>query len=369
MSRRISKLTPDNELKALILTAVSLGSRKSQEIISYVQSTPYTYIEAEGEMTENIYGGDAGAIRTAITRLKNAGYLSLYHYNELGEITSYETQRRPYSYYLTAVGRIHQENPYVKKEHREQKISDEAWRLMRDLLEDEDAFQEAVREYARTHEVPKINMVRSKAPIIRNPRIKAGKGGKITFEMPDGTEKEITTEQLQATLKDVDKIRIRENEHNQTILTQQYAMQGYEQQISDLVYALEGKEIKSSDIQRRNTGAMRTAQRKDLVYAVTGIYPDDLDGEYLIEVYVGADFFEAWGSIWGRKVKGATIWNRASFEIMSDTNPEVVRGHAVNELSYDEMDAVGMYISKIRPTGITISSDNKRIVKPIALNW
>ena len=369
MSRRISKLTPDNELKGLILTAVSLGMRKSLEIISYVQSTPYTYIEADDTMTENLYRGDAGAIRTAITRLKNAGYLSLYHYNELGEITSYKAQRRPYSYYLTAVGRIHQQNPYIKKEHREQKISDEAWRLMRNLLEDENAFQEAVREYARTNEAPKINIVRSKAPIIRNPRIKAGKGGKITFEMPDGTEQEITTEQLQATLKDVDKIRIKSDELNNRVLTQQIQMQGYEQQIGGLVYALEGKDIKLSDIQRRNTGAMRAAQRKDLVYAVTGIYSDDLDGEYPIEVYVGADFFNTWGSIWGRKVKGATIWNRASFELMADTNPEVERGHAVNELSYDEMDGVGMYISKIRPTGITISSDNKRIVKPITLNW
>jgi len=369
MSRRISKMTPDNELKSLILTAVSLGMRRSQEIIQHVQSTPYHYLEADNEVTENWYGGDAGAIRTAITRLKNAGYLSLYERNEQGTITSYETQKRPYSYYLTALGRVHEQNPYFKKEHREQRISDEAYRLLRDLLVDEPAFQEAIKEYARTNEVPKINITRTRAPIIRNPRVKAGKGGKITIEMPDGTEQEVTTEELQVALKDIDGIRIRENEHNQTIITQQYTMQGYEQQISDLVYALERKDISLSNIKRRNTGAMRTAQRKDLVYAMTGINPDELDGEYPVEAPVGADFFETWGSIWGRKVKGATLWNRASFELMSDTNPEVERGHANHELNYTEMDAVGMFISKIRPTGITIDSENKRIVKAIALNW
>ena len=69
---------------------------------------------------------------------------------------------------------------------------------------------------------------------------------------------------------------------------------------------------------------MRIAQRKDLVFAVSGINPDELDGDYP----VGADFMEAWGSIWGRRVKGATLFNRSSFELMSDTNPEVERGHA-----------------------------------------
>ena len=369
MSRRIEKLTPDNELKGLILTAVSHGNRISVKIIQHVISTPYQYVETDGEVTENWYGGDAGAIRTAITRLKNAGYLSLYERNEKGEITSYKTQKRPYNYYLTALGRVHEQNPYVKKEHREERISDEAWRLMRELLQNEETFQEAVKEYTRTHEVPKINITNSRGPIIRNPRVK-GKGGKITIVHEDGTAQEVSTDKLQSALKDIDALKIRADEQNQTIIAQQWEKAGYEQQIADLVYALEGKDINLANIKRRNTGAMRTAQRKDLVYMVTdGINPDELDGEYYVEIPVGADFFNAWGNIWGRKVKGATLLNRSSFELMSDTNTEVERGHANHELSYNEMDAVGLYITKIRPTGITVDAENSRMLKAIALKW
>lgn len=369
MSRRITKLTPDNYLKGLILTAVSLNKHSSAEIIEHVQSTPYYYQEEDNEVTENFYGGDSGTVRTAITRLKNAGYLSLYERDEYGTIISRVKQHRPLNYYLTATGREHELNPFIKKEHRDKKISEEAYRLMKELLEDEPMFQEAVLEYARTHTVPKLNVIRQRAPIIRNPRIKQGKTEKIIIENADGTEQEVTTEQLMSTLHDVDSIRIKENEHKQMILTQQMHMQGYQQQIADYVYELEGKDIKLSDIKRRNTGAMRIVQRKDLVYAVSGIHPDQVDGEYPVEVPVGADFFNAWGNIWGRKVKGARLFNRSSFELMSDTNPEVERGHASHELSYDDMDNAGLFISKIRPTGITVDAVNARVQKAIALTW
>ena len=367
MSRRITKITPDNYLKGLILTAVKLEFHTSAEIIEQVQSTPYYYQEEDGSRTEHWYNNERG-IRSALTYLKNVGYLSLYDRDDAGNIIRIE-QTRPYKWYLTQLGQVHAQNPFIKKEHRDQRISDEAYRLMKELLEDEPAFQEAVQEYARTHEVPKLNVIRQRAPIIRNPRIKQGKTEKITIELPDGTEQEVTTEQLMSALEDIDSIRIKENEHKQMIITQQWEKAGYEQQIADLVYELEGKDIKLSDIKRRNTGAIRTAQRKELVYAVLGIHSDQLDGEYPVDIPVGADFFNAWGNIWGRKVKGAKLFNRSSFELMADTNPEVERGHASHELSYAEMDNIGLFISKIRPTGITIDADNARMIKAIALNW
>jgi len=367
VSRRITKLTPDNYLKGLILTAVERQCHTSAEIIEHVFKTPYYYDEEDGSRTEHWYNNERG-IRSALTYLKNVGYLSLYDRDDAGNIIRIE-QTRPYNYYLTQLGQVHAQNPFIKKEHREQRISDEAYRLMKELLQDEPLFQEAVLEYARTHEVPKLNVIRQRAPIIRNPRIKQGKTEKITIELPDGSEKEVTTEQLMSALEDIDSIRIKENEHRQTILTQQMHMQGYQQQIADFVYELEGKDIKLSDIKRRNTGAMRIVQRKDLVYAVSGIHPDQVDGEYPVEVPVGADFFNAWGNIWGRKVKGARLFNRSSFELMSDTNPEVERGYASHELSYAEMDNIGLFISKIRLTGITIDAENARMVKAIALTW
>lgn len=369
MSRRITKLTPDNYLKGLILTAVKLECHTSAEIIGQVQSTPYYYQEEDNEVTENFYTGDSGTVRTAITRLKNAGYLSLYERDEDGTITSRIKQHRPLNYYLTAVGRAHELNPHIKRERREQRISDEAYRLMQELLHDEPLFQEAVREFVRTNQVPKLNVIQQKAPIVRNPRIKQGKTEKIIIENPDGTEQEITTKQLQTALLAVDGIRIKERQHSDNITGYQIQMQGYQQQIADLVYELEGKDIKLSDIKRRNTGAIRIAQRKDLIYAVSGINPDELGSEVPVEVPVGADFFNAWGNIWGRKVKGARLFNRSSFELMADTNPEVGRGHASHELSYAEMDSIGMFISKIRRTGITVDAVNERMLKPVALVW
>lgn len=347
---------------------MELNHHTSAEIIEYVLVTPYLY-DDDGTMTEYWYQNERG-IRSAINYYKNVGYLSLYDRDDAGNIIRIE-QKRPYKYFLTVLGQTHSQNPWIKKDHREQRISDEAYRLFEELLLDEPAFREAVREYATTHQLPKLNVTRTRAPIFRNPKVRMGKGGKITIVNEDNTEREITTEELQATLLKVDGIRIKEQEHKSVLITQQMQMQGYEQQISDLVYALEGKEITISDIKRRNTGAMRVAQRKDLVYAVSGINADELEGELPVEVPVGAYFIEAWGgSIWGRKVKGATLFNRSSFELMGDFNPEIIwRGHARNEMSYDEMDGVGMYISKIRPTGITIDAVNSRMTKTAALKW
>ena len=368
VSRRITKLTPDNYLKGLILRGVGLGNHSSAEIIEHVFKTPYYYQEEDGSRTEHWYSNERG-IRSALTYLKNVGYLSLYDRDEYGNIMRIE-QKRPYLYYLTAMGTVHAENPFIKKQHREQRISDEAYRLMQKLLLDDPLFEEAVREFVRTNQVPKLNVIRQKAPIIRNPRVRAGRTEKITILNDDGSEQEVTIEQLQSALLTVDKIIIKEQEHSNALITQQQEIAGYQQQIADMFFELKGKDITLSNIKRRNTGAMRVAQRKDLVFIVTGINPDELSGEFAVEEPVGSEFFLSWGSIWGRKVIGAKFWNRKSFELMADTNPEItVRGHASNELSYEQMDNVGMFISKIRRTGITVDAINDRMLKPVALVW
>jgi len=145
VSRRITKLTPDNYLKGLILTAVERQCHTSAEIIEHVFKTPYYYDEEDGSRTEHWYNNERG-IRSALTYLKNVGYLSLYDRDDAGNIIRIE-QTRPYNYYLTQLGQVHAQNPFIKKEHREQRISDEAYRLMKELLQDEPLFQEAVLEY------------------------------------------------------------------------------------------------------------------------------------------------------------------------------------------------------------------------------
>jgi hypothetical protein len=367
VSRRISKATPDNYLKGLILRGVGLGHHTSAEIIDHVKTTPYYYEEEDGSQTENWYDNERG-VRSALTYLRNAGYLTLNPRDEHGNIDRTE-QTRPYKWYLTHLGEEHARNPFIKKEHRDRRINEEAYRLFRDILQDEPAFQEAVRVYSQTHQIPKLNITQSKAPIIKNPRIRKGQTEKIIIENPDGTEREVTTEQLMSALKDVDSIRMRQKELSDTILMQQAEMQGYEQQIADMYYALEGKGIKVENIRRRNVVSMRTAQRKELVYRVSGIDPDQLESEIRVEIPVGAVFFEAWGNIWGRKVKGATLFKRGSVELMADTNPEVDRGHASHLLSYADMDNLGLFISKIRPTGITVSDFNHRMSKPASFNF
>lgn len=365
MDRRVSKLTPDNYLKKLILNAVELERHKTEDIIEYVLNTPYTYIEENGEETENFYAGGVGGVRTGITAMKKAGYLTLYPKDEFGNPLRMK-QKRPYSYFLTVTGRIHSENPFIKTDHREQRISNEADRLMWELIEDEPAFQRAVADWVDKHEQKKIQVNYQKAPIVRFNRAKTEK---IIIENSDGTEEEVTTEQLMSTLQDVTVNMSRIAEMNQTIIAQQWEMAGYEQQIADMYYALDKRNISLDSIKRKNVGSMRIAQRKDLVYAVSSYNPNELEYEMPTEIPVGADFFNAWGNIWGRKVKGATLFNRSSFELMADTNPEVKRGHANHELSYSEMDSIGMFISKIRRTGITVDAVNERMLKPVALVW
>jgi len=368
--KRRPKSIPDRVLKGAILSSlvddrnrIPLELTLSQ-IHVHISTVPYFCESPEvdvetGEPTfsqEFIYDNKDG-VRKELTYLRQAGYIS-----KLGD-------RKPHTYRVTLMGAEHAIDTFAKYRVKKEQMEKTATLMARSIIENSEEFQEAVREYVRTNQIPKLNITRTKAPIIKNPRVKTGKGEKITFVNEDSSEQEITTEELQAALLKVDGIRIKEEEHKQILITQQQEMAGYQQQIADLVYALDGKEITISDIKRRNTGAIRIVQRKDLVFAVSGVNPDELNYELPVEIPIGADFLNAWGSIWGRKVKGATLFKRASFELMADTNPEVGRGHANYELNYDQMDAIGMFISKIRPTGITVNAFNERMSKPIALVW
>ncbi|MCJ7624269.1 MAG: hypothetical protein MUO76_12265 [Anaerolineaceae bacterium] len=331
------KINADNEMKGYVLNLVASGVHTTQEIADFL-------------ITKG-YAGSLGSVRSEITYLKNSGYLTLGR-----------KQSRPFRYYLTKQGEIHAENPHIKREYREQRIRDE----IDARFEDDERFKKAVEEWAEQHELKKIHVNYQKAPIVRFNRAKTEK---IVIENDDGTEQEVTTEELMNTLQDATIYLSRIAEMTNTIVSLQWEKAGYEQQIGDLYYALDERNISLESIKRKNTGAMRIAQRKDLIFMVSGYNPNELDGEYPVEIQIGADFFNAWGSIWGRKVKGATLFKRRSFELMADTNPEVtVRKHA-QELSYDQMNNIGLFISKIRSSGITVDAYSDRMLKPKALVW
>ncbi|TFH46814.1 MAG: hypothetical protein E4G94_01575 [ANME-2 cluster archaeon] len=352
----MSSLVDENTKMPLELTLSEIHQHIST--VPYFSESPDINQETGKPLFSGNYTYDhKDNLRKELTYLRQSGYIS-----KLGK-------SKPHTYRLTFLGVEHFRDPWAKYRIKKEQMEKTATLMAKAIMENSFEFEEAVREFVRTNQVPKINVIRQKAPIIRNPRVRAGRTEKITILNDDGSEQEVTIEELQSALLTVDKIRIKELEHSNTILMKQSEIAGYQQQIADLVYELEGKDITLSNIKRRNTGAMRVAQRKDLVYAVSGINPDELSGELAVEEPVGSEFFLTWGSIWGRKVIGAKFWNRKSFELMADTNPEVkVRDHA-QELSYEQMDGVGMFISKIRRTGITVDAINDRMIKAVALVW
>ena len=347
-------MTPPNCLKKLILNSIELGNHLSEDIINYVLITPYFY-----EDEEYFYGGGIGGIRSGITAMKIAGYLTLYPKDEQGNSLQIKP-KRPFNYYLTALGAIHSVNPFIKKDIRDQHVLEEAIRMRDILLADEPKFKEYMDRLFQKNKTQNVHITPS--PNVTNPR-------NSDQTVVNNTLQGIAQDEYDGVVKELETSKSKVLDFTNKMISQQWQMAGYEQQIADFYYALEGKDITLSNIQRRNTGAMRVAQRKDLVYTISGINPNELDCELPVEIPVGADFFNIWGSIWGRKVKGATLLKRASFELMSDTNPEVERGHANHELDYTEMDAVGMFISKMRSTGITVDAISNRMFKAIALNW
>jgi len=109
---------------------------------------------------------------------------------------------------------------------------------------------------------------------------------------------------------------------------------------------------------------MRIAQRKDLIYAISGIDMDAIESDVLVEIPVGAEFFYAWGgSIWVWKVKGATLFKRASIEILSENNAEIATREHGKPLSENDIDSAGLFIVSIRNKSILVDAVNGRIVK------
>ena len=250
----------------------------SEDIIAYVLTTPYYNEEEDGDVTENFYGGGMGGIRTGITAMKKAGYLTLYPKNELGEPLGIKP-RRPYQYWLTATGLLHCANPHIKREHREQRISIEAYRFMQELLLDEPLFQEAVREYVKTNQVPKLNVIRQKAPIIRNPRIEQGKTEKIVIENPDdySTESEIANNEIKAVQELKAKINQLEADHTATI-------KEYEKYVRELESTLSQSEIETVKKFERNLSREEKIQMR---YALAVEYANN---NYYLDEY----FFKVW---------------------------------------------------------------------------
>ena len=358
MSHRIN----NNYLKMLILNAVEEGNHLSEDIIAYVLTTPYCFEEEDGDVTENLYGGGVGGIRTGITAMKKAGYLTLYPKDEYGNSIQVKP-KRPFHYFLTATGEIHSANPHIKREHRLKMIDEEAHLRMEALLKDDITFKSAVKDYVDNNRLPKINVTSTKALIIRNPRMN---NEKIVINAESNNAMQgVTQEEYDAIVRENELYRKTGIQDKTTIMTQQYEMQGQQQQISDLYYALEGKEIKPENIKRRNLGAMRIAQRKDLIYAISGIDMDAIESEVLVEIPVGAEFFYAWGlSMWVWKVQGARLFNRGSIEILGDENKEIKkRGHGKPLSEYD-IDNAGLFITKIRRKSIQVDAVFGRMSSP-----
>lgn len=278
--KRITKGTPDNYLKKLILNAVKFGNHLSEDIIESVLSTPYLYAEEDGEVIENFYGGGMGGIRTGITAMKNAGYLTLYPKDGYGNPTKIKP-KRPFKYYLTATGVIHCENPFIKKEHREQRISDEAQRLLEEILLDEPTFQKAVQEFVKTKQVPKLNLTRTKAPIKSYPRVKQET---IVIKNPGGygTKKQIELNSINK-ISEVQELKdqLKQQKANYTATIQEY-----ENYIHEIESILSQSEIEAVKKFERNLTREEKKQNRYLLatdYANNGYVLD----EYFFNVWNG----------------------------------------------------------------------------------
>lgn len=375
MIRHRPKQVPDRVLKGLILgcllTSIEEENRPltSLEIHHFISKNSMEFISPEldsrgnpvfaGEYTYNSLPG----VRSSLSYLKRAGYLSLYDRDRYGNILRTK-QTKPYVWYLTPEGETHARDTFHKYRIR----LDANDKIVANLLSNDENVEalaerkrlEKCRDCRLTH--PKARRLPARTWTVRPHQGKIGIQGKDDtireYEITeDGEIKEL--EDLKASLVTKDgKVDIASTimslQNEKEYLTGVLREAGVRYEKLGTAYMKEKGRKGKSDAKRLHRGLSRL---------------EIAQWYYENQNYLDAEFFEIWGGslvvVEYKRTVGMEILN-VYYDIQS-TKSEIMRRTDLSRriLEPHEIPSIGIYVAEIKGGSIVVDSEHFKEPKPL----
>ena len=371
------KQVPDRVLKGLILgcllTSIEEENRPltSLEIHHFISKNSMEFISPEldsrgnpvfaGEYTYNSLPG----VRSSLSYLKRAGYLSLYDRDRYGNILRTK-QTKPYVWYLTPEGETHARDTFHKYRIR----LDANDKIVAHLLSNDENVEalaerkrlEKCRDCRLTH--PKARRLPARTWTVRPHQGKIGIQGKDDtireYEITeDGEIKELEDLKASLVMKDgkVDaESTILSLQNEKEYLTGVLREAGVRYEKLGTAYMKEKGRKGKSDAKRLHRGLSRME--------VAHWYLNN-------KMYLDAEFFEIWGGgqvvVEYKRTVGMEILN-VYYDIQSRKS-EIMRRTDLSRriLEPHEILSIGIYVAEIKGGSIVVDSEHFKAPKPLVV--
>jgi hypothetical protein len=375
MIGHLPKRVPDRVLKGLILgcllTSIEEENRPltSLEIHNFISRNSMEFISPELDSRGNpVFYGDYSynnlpGVRSALSYLKKAGYVSLYDRDKYGEIIRTK-QTQPYIWYLTPEGETHARDTFHKYRIR----LDANDKIIAHLLSNDENVEalaerkrlEKCRDCRLTH--PKARRLPARTWTVRPHQGKIGIQGKDDtireYEITeDGEIKELEDLKASLVMKDgkVDaESTILSLQNEKEYLTGVLREAGVRYEKLGTAYMKEKGRKGKSDAKRLHRGLSRME--------VAHWYLEN-------NRYLDAEFFEIWGGslvvVEYKRTVGMEILN-VYYDIQS-TKSEIMRRTDLSRriLEPHEIPDVGIYVAEIKGGSIVVDSEHFKEPKPL----
>jgi len=343
--------TPPRILKGAVLSAIQQGNHNTADIRNHLATVPYCCESSEmdelGNPTYYTFS-NYGSLRRELTFLRHQGYL-----RKLGK-------KPPHRFELTKTGIEHANNPFLKYNFKRNLMLEEARRTADAILENDDRFKEAVKNYVKNNvqevdlgdkKTNKIDHSNEVVRIVEKPLLKP-ENNIVEVDFGDGKTKQI--ELSNGEIKAVTDLKAVAEEQATRLIEYENAIRWYQSQEA----AENVNDIKQ--LNKEISTAERIAKRQALV-------DEFLAGNYIIDI----QFFKRWGGgmipVTMRKVwDWYNPFQRGSVEIMSRGNSEFARGHA-EEMDEDLILSTQFYFYQELENGIEIFGHGMK--EPQLLKW
>jgi len=305
--------TPPRILKGAVLSAIQQGNHNTADIRNHLATVPYCCESSEmdelGNPTYYTFS-NYGSLRRELTFLRHQGYL-----RKLGK-------KPPHRFELTKTGIEHANNPFLKYNFKRNLMLEEARRTADAILENDDRFKEAVKNYVKNNvqevdlgdkKTNKIDHSNEVVRIVEKPLLKP-ENNIVEVDFGDGKTKQI--ELSNGEIKAVTDLKAVAEEQATRLIEYENIIRWYQSQEA------RDNTVSIKELNRELSTAERIQKRQALVY------------EYINNNYaIDAQFFKLFGNMVPVVIKKVWDWHnpflQGSVEIMSRGNSEFKRGHAV----------------------------------------
>jgi len=380
MIGHMPKQVPDRVLKGLILgcilTAIEEENRplSSLEIHNFISKNSMEFISPELDSRGNpVFYGDYSynnlpGVRSGLSYLKKAGYVSLYDRDKYGNILRIK-QTKPYVWYLTPEGEIHARDTFHKYRIR----LDANDKIVAHLLSNDEAVTElAESKSLLLCKTCKLNHPKAQRLPARTWTVKPHKG-KIGAQLKDGTivEIEVTDEGVIKELEDLKSVLVRRADgsidNESTILSLQNRCTAYEKIMKNAGIEIGRLDTQLTKVKERKGKLDEKAFIRNMDRMSVAHYY--YEGGYWLD----AEFFNVWkGSLavveYERLLKLDMQIFTVDYDIQS-TKGEIMKrtGFTKRILEPEEIPGIGIYITEIRAGSIVVNSEHFQAPKTLTV--